>query len=283
MSSWLLRLLHEHRCLRAGMAKPKPDLSLRERPADQIRDVSLDIDFTANAFASVLWCQGDTTVLACATVADGLPRWMPRDSQKGWVHAEYSLLPGSTDTRFMRERRGAKGRTAEIERLVARSLRGAVDLEALGPIAITIDCDVLNADGGTRCASICAGMAALRLTVQRLIAAGRCRPVDRRGEGDTFPLSAEQAKVHLASVLPDDVAAVSVGLILSGIWTDLDYQLDAAADVDLNVVRTASGRYIEIQGTGEEGSFARGELDRLLDAADPALDTIHAVISSVTV
>ena len=264
------------------MAKPKPDLSQRERPVDDLRDISLEIDFTANAFASVLWRQGETTVLACATVADGLPRWMPRDSQKGWVHAEYSLLPGSTDSRFMRERRGAKGRTAEIERLVARSLRGAVNLEALGPIAITIDCDILNADGGTRCASICAGMAALRLTVQRLIAAGRCRPVDRRSEGDTAPLTEEQAQAHLESVIPDDVAAVSIGLILSEVWTDLDYQLDAAADVDLNVIRTASGRYIEIQGTGEEGSFARDELDRLLDAADPALDSIHSVIRSVT-
>ena len=123
---------------------------------------------------------GKSVILACVTKADGLPRWFPRDSQRGWIHAEYSLLPGSTDSRFRRERNGAKGRTQEIERLVARSLRGAIDLEQLGPLALTVDCDVLNADGGTRCASITAACIALRLAVRRLINEGECLPIGLR-------------------------------------------------------------------------------------------------------
>ena len=109
------------------------------------------IDFTSNALASILYRQGETVVLACCTKEARLPGWFPRDSTKGWVHAEYSLLPGSTDSRYRRERRGAKGRTQEIERLVARSLRAAVDIEELGPIALNVDCDILNADGGALC------------------------------------------------------------------------------------------------------------------------------------
>ena len=135
------------------------------RDKDKLREIEVTLDFTPNALASVLYRQGDTVILACVTKADGLPRWFPRDSQRGWVHAEYSLLPGSTDSRFRRERNGAKGRTQEIERLVARSLRGAINLEQLGPLALTVDCDVLNADGGTRCASITAACIALRLSL----------------------------------------------------------------------------------------------------------------------
>ena len=119
------------------------------------------------------------------TKADSLPRWFPRDATKGWVHAEYSLLPASTDSRFRRERNGAKGRTQEIERLIARSLRGAVNLEALGPIALTVDCDIINADGGTRCASITAGNIALRLAVRRLIESGECLPVELRPSSES--------------------------------------------------------------------------------------------------
>ncbi len=152
------------------MAKMKSGDIGTDRAADKLRDIEVTLDFTPNADASVLYRQGETMVLACATVAPSLPRWFPRDANRGWVHAEYALLPGSTDSRFQRERRGAKGRTQEIERLVARSLRGAINLEALGPIAITVDCDVLNADGGTRCASITAASIAMRLCVRRLIA-----------------------------------------------------------------------------------------------------------------
>ena len=139
------------------MAKFKTELTT-SRNADEMRSVEVEIDFTSNALASILYRQGETVVLACCTKEARLPGWFPRDSTKGWVHAEYSLLPGSTDSRFRRERRGAKGRTQEIERLVARSLRAAVNLEELGPIALNVDCDILNADGGTRCASITAAI-----------------------------------------------------------------------------------------------------------------------------
>ena len=154
------------------MAKMKSGDVASDRAVDELREIEVTLDFTPNADASVLYRQGNTMILACATVAPSLPRWFPRDATRGWVHAEYSLLPGSTDSRFRRERNGAKGRTQEIERLVARALRGAIDLEELGPIAITVDCDVLNADGGTRCASITAANIALRLAIRRLITNG---------------------------------------------------------------------------------------------------------------
>jgi len=253
-----------------------------DRAADEIREIDVTLDFTPNADASVLYRQGDTMVLACATVASSLPRWFPRDADRGWVHAEYSLLPGSTDSRFQRERRGAKGRTQEIERLVARSLRGAINLEALGPIAITVDCDVLNADGGTRCASITAANIALRLCIRRLIAAGRCLPANKRLKHDQIKagveaptLSAAEAKAHENAVLPHDLAAISVGLIDGGVYTDLDYILDSNADVDMNVVMTADGKFVEVQGTGEEFTYTRAELDALLESATAGVATLN--------
>ena len=165
---------------RKCMAKMKSGDISTDREKDELREIHVTLDFTPNALASLLYRQGDTIVLVCVTKAPSLPRWFPRNSSRGWVHAEYSLLPGSTDSRFRRERGGAKGRTMEIERLVARSLRGAVDLEALGPVALTVDCDILNADGGTRCASITAANIALRLAVRRLIASGDCLPIEIR-------------------------------------------------------------------------------------------------------
>ena len=166
------------------MAKFKDtDLEL-SRANDEMREVEVQLNFTPNALASVLYKQGETVVLACCTRAKHLPRWFPRDATKGWVNAEYSLLPGSTDSRFQRERRGAKGRTYEIERLIARSLRAGIDLEALGPHSLTVDCDILNADGGTRCASITAATIALRLGVRRLIEQGLCLPAADRKPAD---------------------------------------------------------------------------------------------------
>ena len=227
-------------------------------------------------------------VLACATVAASLPRWFPRDANRGWVHAEYSLLPGSTDSRFQRERRGAKGRTQEIERLVARSLRGAIDLEALGPIAITVDCDILNADGGTRCASITAANIALRLCVRRLIASGRCLPADKRLTYDQIKagveaptLSSKEAIEHENNVIPHDLAAISVGLVDGDVYTDLDYILDSNADVDMNVVKTADGKYVELQGTGEESTFSGEELSALIALADAGLDGLFEVQAAI--
>lgn len=262
------------------MAKFKTEFST-EREANEMRHVEVEIDFTPNALASILYRQGDTVILACCTKEARLPGWFPRDSTKGWVHAEYSLLPGSTDSRFRRERRGAKGRTQEIERLIARSLRAAVDLEALGPVALNVDCDVLNADGGTRCASITAANIALRLAVRRLIAQGQCLPLDMRPTEDqrkagwTAPsLSETERENHENAVIPHDLAAISVGLIEGEVYLDLDYILDSNADVDMNVVKTADGKYVEIQGTGEESTFSGDELIALLARADGGIDAL---------
>ena len=269
------------------MAKFKTEFST-DREANEMRHVEVEIDFTPNALASILYRQGDTVVLACCTKEARLPGWFPRDSTKGWVHAEYSLLPGSTDSRFRRERRGAKGRTQEIERLIARSLRAAVDLEALGPVALNVDCDVLNADGGTRCASITAANIALRLAVRRLIASGECLPIDLRPSredrenGWTPPqLTSIEAKNHENKVIPHDLSAISVGLIGEDVYLDLDYILDSNADVDMNVVGTADGKFVEVQGTGEESTFSYDELQELLDMARNGLAQLAEVQAAV--
>ena len=263
------------------MAKFKDtDLELtRER--DEMRDVEVELNFTPNALASVLYKQGDTVILACCTRARNLPRWFPRDATKGWVNAEYSLLPGSTDSRFQRERRGAKGRTYEIERLVARSLRAGIDLEELGPHSLTVDCDILNADGGTRCASITAATIALRLGVRRLIDQGLClpaadrKPVDAGRDWKPRELSAPEKTAHEAAVLPVDVAAISVGLIGEDVYLDLDYILDSNADVDMNVIGTSDGMLVEVQGTGEESTYSRAQMDALMDMAEIGLTRLY--------
>jgi ribonuclease PH len=269
------------------MAKFKTGLNTI-RNVDEMRNVEVEIDFTSNALASILYRQGETVVLACCTKEARLPGWFPRDSNKGWVHAEYSLLPGSTDSRFRRERRGAKGRTQEIERLVARSLRAAVDLEELGPIALNVDCDILNADGGTRCASITAANLALRLGVRRLIASGVCLPQnlrpteEQRRTGWSAPvLSKEDQMEHEMRVMPNDVAAISVGLIDGKAYLDLDYNLDSNADVDMNVVKVSSGAFVEVQGTGEESTYQRNELDALLDMADIGFSSLFEMQKSI--
>ncbi|MCH1410861.1 MAG: ribonuclease PH [Candidatus Poseidoniaceae archaeon] len=262
------------------MAKDKTGFN-PDREQNEMRHVEVELDFTPNALASVLYRQGDTVILVCVTKERSLPRWFPRDATKGWVHAEYSLLPGSTDSRFRRERNGAKGRTQEIERLIARSLRAAVDLEALGPVAINVDCDVLNADGGTRCASITAAGIALRLAVRRLIASGDCLPVDlrptedQRRSGWSAPTLTEAERAnHEKAVMPNELAAISVGLLEGNVWLDLDYHLDSRADVDMNVIKTSDDRYVEIQATGEEATYNGEELMALLAMADRGLEAM---------
>ena len=269
------------------MAKFKTDIET-DRAKNEMRNIEVEIDFTPNALASILYRQGNTHILCCVTKEARLPGWFPRDASKGWVHAEYSLLPGSTDSRFRRERRGAKGRTQEIERLVARSLRGSIDPEALGPLALTVDCDVLNADGGTRCASITAANIALRLAVRRLIASGDCLPVDLRPSredrenGWTPPeLTTTEARNHENKVIPHDLSAISVGLIGEDVYLDLDYILDSNADVDMNVVGTADGKFVEVQGTGEESTFSYDELQELLDMARNGLAQLAEVQAAV--
>ena len=265
------------------MAKLKTGVET-DRDPNQMREVSVEFDFTPNALVSLLYKQGDTVVLVCISKDARLPGWFPRDSTKGWVNAEYSLLPGSTDSRFRRERRGAKGRTFEIERLIARSLRAAVDLEALGPISLNVDCDILNADGGTRCASITAAGIALRLAVRRLIASGTCLPLDQRptfeqSRAGFIPaaLTGDAATAHENTVMEHDIAAISVGLIDGSTWLDLDYILDSNADVDMNVIMTSDNRFVEIQGTGEEATYSRAENDALLSLAEKGLAELHAL------
>ena len=265
------------------MAKFKDTELKLSRAKDDMRKIEVQLDFTPNALASILYKQGDTVVLACCTRAKNLPRWFPRDASKGWVNAEYCLLPGSTDSRFQRERRGAKGRTYEIERLVARSLRAGIDLEELGPHSLTVDCDVLNADGGTRCASITAATIALRLAVRRLIDQGLClpaadrKPVDAGRDWQPRKLSSDEKASHEAAVLPVDVAAISVGLIGEDVYLDLDYILDSNADVDMNVIGTSDGMLVEVQGTGEESTYSRAQMDALMDLAEKGLERLYSI------
>jgi ribonuclease PH len=219
------------------------------RANDELREVSIETGFTDVPMGSVLIRAGRTTVLCTASVDEDVPRWMRnREPVKGWVTGEYSMLPGSSSPRASREsmRGKVKGRTHEIQRLIGRSMRAVMDLEALGARMITIDCDVLQADGGTRTASITGGFVALALACGKLVEDGTL---------EALPLK-------------DTIAAVSCGLLEGEGRLDLPYVEDAAADVDMNVVMTGSGRMIEVQGTGEEATFTRAELDVLLDLAE---------------
>ena len=216
-----------------------------QRTAAQLRPLSIERGFTRVAPGSVRICAGRTTVLCTASIDLSVPPWM-KDSGRGWVTAEYSMLPGSTSPRKARDR-GVKidGRTTEIQRLIGRSLRAIVDLDALGPRSITIDCDVLEADGGTRTASITGAFVAL---VDALHSIRELLDPDR-------------------PVLRDSVAAVSVGLVNGQPVLDLDYIEDVDAAVDMNVVMTGGGRFIEVQGTGEEATFSEDELTALIKLA----------------
>jgi ribonuclease PH len=227
---------------------------------DQLRPTSFDRDFTVFAPGSVLVAMGRTKVLCTASVEDRVPPWM-RGSGKGWVTAEYSMLPGSTSERAGREAAKGKqsGRTQEIQRLIARSLRAVCDLVALGEVQVTVDCDVLQADGGTRTASICGAYVALHDAFTRMKQAGRLTH---------HPLT-------------DAVAAVSVGIIEGVPMLDLPYEEDSRAEVDMNVVMTGAGRFVEVQGTAEGQAFTRGELDELLSLAQTGIDRLLAAQAAV--
>jgi ribonuclease PH len=217
------------------------------RAPDALRPHAFHRDYTEFAMGSVLVTMGRTKVLCTASVESEVPRFL-RGSGKGWVTAEYSLLPGSSSERVPREATRGKqsGRTQEIQRLIGRSLRGVCDLGALGERQITIDCDVLQADGGTRTASITGAYLALHDAITRLVA----------------------EKVLAVHALVERCAAVSVGIVDGGCRLDLDYEEDSSAGVDMNVVMTGSGRFLEIQGTAEQQAFSRAELDELLGLAD---------------
>ncbi len=225
------------------------------RTAEQARPLSFERDYTEMALGSVLVSFGRTRVLCTASVQDDVPRWL-RGTGKGWVTAEYSMLPGSTPERANREAAKGRqsGRTQEIQRLIGRSLRTVTRLEAMPDVSITVDCDVLQADGGTRTASICGGYVALHDALTRLV---------QRGVLTEHPLR-------------DLVAAVSVGVVGGVAMLDLPYEDESRADTDMNVVMTGDGGFVEVQGTAEQAPFSRTQLDVLLDLATAGISAIHA-------
>jgi ribonuclease PH len=225
------------------------------RAPDELRTVTFERHYTVHAEGSVLVGCGGTRVLCTASVEDGVPSFL-RGSQQGWVTAEYGMLPRATHTRSAREAARGKqsGRTQEIQRLIGRALRAVVDLKALGERTVTIDCDVLQADGGTRTASITGGFVALADAIDRLIA---------RRMLSTNPLHGQ-------------VAAVSVGIYRGMPVLDLDYVEDSQAETDMNVVMNSGGGFVEVQGTAEGHAFRRHELDRLLDLAAHGISQLHA-------
>jgi len=218
------------------------------RKAAELRKVEIVRGYTENAPGSVLIRAGRTTVLCTASWEAGVPAWKANQGT-GWVTAEYDMLPGSTSQRRRRNRHRIDGRTQEIQRLIGRSMRAVVDLETLGENSILLDCDVLQADGGTRTASITGAFVAL------------C---------DAVRVARKEKWLKESPVL-DSVAAVSVGLTEGKALLDLDYEEDSAAEVDMNVVMTGAGRFVEVQGTGETATFDRRELDRLLALASQGI------------
>lgn len=223
------------------------------RKPDDLRPLSFQRDYTEFAPGSVLVSFGKTKVLCTASVDERVPPWL-RGAGRGWVTAEYSLLPGSTATRSDREAAKGKqsGRTQEIQRLIGRSLRSVVDLELLPEMQIVLDCDVLQADGGTRTASICGSYVALHDAVTRLLA----------------------NNILKTNPIKEACAAISVGIVDAIGYLDLDYSEDVRAEVDMNVVMTSSGKFVEVQGTAEGAPFSRDELDDLLGLAEHGIAQI---------
>src|SRR3954454_835347 len=221
------------------------------RRPDQLRPISIQPDFLEQPHGSVLYSQGKTIVLCTASIQDSVPRWMSGNG-RGWITAEYSLLPASTGDRTDREASRGKqgGRTVEIQRLIGRAIRAVADFEALGERTLWLDCDVLQADGGTRCAAICGAYVAAM------------RALDRFGLSRTFR---------------DSVAAVSVGVVEGTPLLDLDYAEDSSADTDMNVVMTGDGRLVEVQAPAERDPFARETLDELLELAEAGIGEIAAL------
>lgn len=224
------------------------------RSPDQLRPVQFDIGFQKHPIGSTFISCGETRVLCSASLRSGAPRWKQEQGVPGgWVTAEYSMLPGSTHSRKQRPSGGkVDSRGLEIQRLVGRSLRSVVDLEQIGPNSITVDCDVIDADGGTRCASITGGAVALKLAIRKMMAKGLI---------DVDPMR-------------ELVAAVSVGIKDGELFLDLDYALDSSADVDMNVVMTESGQLVEVQGTAEGATFDRDQMNALLDLAEKGIQEL---------
>lgn len=236
-------------------AHPTADARADGRALDAHRPLHIRTDVQTYAEGSAELEMGGTRVLCAASISDDVPRWL-RESGEGWITAEYSMLPRATRERTDREatRGKQKGRTVEIQRLIGRSLRAAIDLRRLGPVAITLDCDVVQADGGTRTASITGGWVALAVGLQRAANAGMIK---------TTPV-----------ITP--IAAISVGIVDGQPRLDLDYAEDSRAGTDMNVVMAGDGRLIEVQGTAEGGAFSREELDAMLDLAAGGCESLFA-------
>ncbi len=226
------------------------------RSPDALRPVEIQVGFVQNPTGSALMRAGRTLVLCTVHVAEQVPAFL-RGTGRGWVTAEYSLLPGSTDTRTEREaaRGRPSGRTQEIQRLIGRSLRAVTDMEQLGERCLYVDCDVLQADGGTRTAAITGAYVALAAACNRLV----------------------ERNYFKRSPLRDSVAGISVGVIGGDVLLDLSYEEDARAEVDMNIVQTGRGRLVEVQGTGESGTFDREDLGRMLDLAEKGIVELTAL------
>jgi ribonuclease PH len=226
------------------------------RAHDELRNLTFDIGFQKHPKGSVLVGFGNTRVLCSASVQPGAPRWkVEQDIPGGWVTCEYYMLPGSTNRRKSRPSGGrVDSRGVEIQRLIGRSLRAVVDMEAIGPNSIYVDCDVIDADGGTRCASITGGAVALYQALRML---------NDEGEIDNIPIT-------------EMIAAVSVGIKNGEVILDLDYALDSTVDVDMNIVMTESGKLVEVQGTAEEQAFTRDQMNQMLDLAEKGIKEIIA-------
>ena len=222
------------------------------RRNNELRPVHFTKDFTKHALGSVLVEFGDTKVITTASVDMKQPKWMDKESTQGWVTAEYSLLPSSTSTRCDRERNKISGRTQEIQRLIGRSLRACVDMEKMPKMTITIDADVIQADGGTRTASICGGFMALKIAVEKLLEQGLLEE----------------------NPIREEIAAISVGIVDGDVRLDLCYEEDSRAQVDSNVVMTKSGKIIEFQTTAEGEPYDQNQLMELFNTAKQGIETI---------
>ena len=226
---------------------------MTDRAPDQTRSIRIELGYTDATPGSVLISMGSTRVLCTATIEDEVPRWM-RNSDKGWVTAEYGMLPGSSPQRVRRDHISG-GRAKEISRLIGRSLRAAVNLSGMPELMVRVDCDVIQADGGTRTAAVTGGWIALHQALQAAVDAG----------------------IIAQNPIIDEVAAISVGIIDGTPRLDLDYELDVNADVDMNVVMSGRGLLTEVQGTAEQSPFSREELDQLLDLATKGIAELHAL------
>jgi len=227
---------------------------VKKKGSFSTREITVQKDFCKNAYGSVLFGMGDTKVICAVNISDDVPEHAKRKN-KGWLSAEYTMLPYSTSSRTKREFSKRDGRSVEIQRLIGRSLRASIDLDKIPGYSVYVDCDVIQADGGTRTASITGGYIALKLATDRMIKEGLINE----------------------SPLISNVAAISVGVIDNSICLDLDYEKDSRADVDMNVVMNGELEFIEIQGTGEQGSFSRLQLDEMLKAAEDGIRELIAI------